>query len=179
MPSTASCPSSPTSRRIPASADPRGPPEHGEDELLAEGLDEAKVDGGGLKIISTIDFDAQQGAIEAAEASAKSAAAERGKDWKQLHPAIASVDTSNGAILALYGGCDYVEDTRTGRRPPRDRLDVQTWALVAALRDGSGSTPANGNELDDGAGKINNAGGGTTDRSPDQGHHELDQLGVR
>ena len=82
------------------------------DELLAEGLDEAKVDGGGLKIISTIDFDAQQGAIEAAESSAKSAAAERGKDWKQLHPAIASVDTSNGAILALYAGRDYVEDSR-------------------------------------------------------------------
>ncbi len=132
------------------------------DELLAQGFEEAQVDGGGFEIISTIEYEAQKGAVAAAEESAKAAAAERGKDWKQLHPAIVSVDTATGGILALYGGRDYVDNNRNWAKTPRETGSTfKPWALVAAIRAGFGLNAVfNGDQFDDGAGKINNAGGG-------------------
>lgn len=132
------------------------------DEMLAQGFDEAQVDGGGYKIVSTIEYEAQRGAVAAAQDSAKAAAAERGRDWKELHPAIVSVDTVTGGILALYGGRDYVENNRNWAKTPRETGSTfKPWALVAALRSGFGLNALfNGNQFDDGAGRINNAGGG-------------------
>lgn len=131
------------------------------EELTSKGFEEAQIDGGGFKIISTFEKAAQDGAVQAAQNSAKAAAAERGKDWKQLHPAIASVDTATGGVIALYGGRDFVDDTRNWATTARETGSTfKPWALVAALREGFGlDAQFDGSQFDDGAGRINNAGG--------------------
>ncbi|MFV0405298.1 MAG: transglycosylase domain-containing protein [Propioniciclava sp.] len=109
-----------------------------EKELAAAGLTEAEIRGGGLKIVTTVDADMQASAVESAQEAAYRAANPRGLDPATLHPAIASVDVATGAILAMYGGPDYVADNRNWAETPRPTGSTfKPWALVAGLRDGA------------------------------------------
>ena len=101
------------------------------------------IQGGGLKIVTTVDKTMQDAAVatgqkyrvEAAEA------AKGDQDPSQLHVAISSVDTATGGILAMYGGPDYTSDfTNYAVTPRAAGSTFKPWALVAGLRDGASLT---------------------------------------
>ena len=54
-----------------------------------------------------------------------------------LHAAVASVDVDTGEVLALYGGPDYVKNSRNWATTPRPTASTfKTYALAAGLEDG-------------------------------------------
>ncbi|MDO5535725.1 MAG: transglycosylase domain-containing protein, partial [Propionibacteriaceae bacterium] len=113
-------------------------------ELLAAGMEEARIDGGGLKIILTVDAHLQATAIETMQnmrdriASGLRSRENPDRDPMFYHPAMASMDTSTGAILAMYSGADAIEDARPWAELPRPTGSTfKPWALVAGLRDGA------------------------------------------
>lgn len=107
------------------------------DELSAAGLTDAQINGGGLKIVTTFDAKDQAAAVKAAQDHTNSAAKEAGKPAKGLHAAIASVDTATGGVLALYGGPDYVNNSRNWARTDRPTASTfKAFAVLAALRNG-------------------------------------------
>ena len=63
-----------------------------ERELSAAGFDESQISGGGLKITTTFDKQAQNAAVEAAQDYTKQAADAVDRKARNLHAAIASVD---------------------------------------------------------------------------------------
>ena len=106
-------------------------------ELAAAGFDESQVNGGGLKITTTFDKTAQNAAVEAAQSYTKQAADARGKKPSTLHAAIASVEVGSGDVLALYGGPDYVKNSRNWATTARPTASTfKTYALAAGLKDG-------------------------------------------
>ena len=112
-----------------------------EKELEEKGFSEAEIQGGGLQIITTLDKSMQAAAAETAEKFPQQAAdaAAGDPDPADLHVAIASVDTASGGILAMYGGPDYVENSRNWATTPRAAASTfKAFATVAGLRDGFG-----------------------------------------
>lgn len=101
-------------------------------ELLDRGeLSQDMIDGGGLDIITTIDPTLQDLMVETAQSLPDDAP-------ENLKVAMVSMDPRTGAIVALYGGPDFVEE-------PRNRVtqDVaqggstfKPFTLIAALEDG-------------------------------------------
>ncbi|WP_446914625.1 hypothetical protein, partial [Klebsiella pneumoniae] len=78
-----------------------------------------QIKGGGLRVTTTLDRKDQQAAVAAGQKYKKVAGRNAGPEGaKNLHPALASVDVSSGGVLALYGGDDYISNTRD-------------WALTA------------------------------------------------
>lgn len=135
------------------------------DELKGAGFTDAQIEGGGLRIITTIDKRLQDAAITAsanmAERIAK--ASRTNKDPLWYHPALASIDTETGAILAMYNGPDAVTDAIPWAERPRPTGSTfKPWALVAGLRDGATlNTRFNGaNKLKVNGKEVSNAGGG-------------------
>jgi membrane peptidoglycan carboxypeptidase len=118
-----------------------------ERELSAAGFDESQIQGGGLKITTTFDKQAQKAAAEAAEKHTKQAADAVDRKARNLHAAIASVDVNTGEVLALYGGPDYVENSRNWATTPRPAASTfKAYALAAGLEDGfSLNSTFNGN----------------------------------
>lgn len=108
------------------------------DELKKDGFDEATINGGGLRVVTTFDKAKQDAAVAVAQAKTKEAAAENGKDAAQLHASIVSIDNATGGVLAMYGGNpDYVASSRNWATTARATGSTfKTWALVAALRQG-------------------------------------------
>ncbi len=111
-----------------------------EDELAEQGFEQAEIQGGGLRIITTVDARLQEAAVEAAQNYTEEAAAnspDGALDPSELHVAISSVDTSTGAILAHYGGPDYVASQRNWATTPRPAASTfKAYAAVAGLRNG-------------------------------------------
>lgn len=110
-----------------------------ESELDALGFSEEQVQGGGLHVTSTINEAMQNSAVETAQKYTEQAAADAStpQDPAQLHIGIASVDTGTGGVLALYGGPDYVENSRNWATTPRPAASTfKTFAAVAGLRNG-------------------------------------------
>jgi membrane peptidoglycan carboxypeptidase len=118
-----------------------------ERELGAAGFDSSQISGGGLKISTTFDKDAQQAAIEAAQKFTKQSARAAGRKASKLHAALASVDVNSGEVIALYGGPDFVKNSRNWATTPRPTASTfKTYALAAGLKDGySLSSRFNGN----------------------------------
>ncbi|MCT1458009.1 transglycosylase domain-containing protein [Aestuariimicrobium sp. p3-SID1156] len=109
------------------------------EELLNQGFTDAQINGGGLRVTTTFDAMLQQHAISTAQSMTRKVAssAEPQQDAANLHVAISSVDATNGEVLALYGGPDYLKNSRnwsTTARPSASTFKV--WAAVAALRNG-------------------------------------------
>lgn len=109
-----------------------------EDELASEGFDPGQIAGGGLKITTTLDKNMQASAQTiAAKYTAEAAEnASEPQNPADLHAAISSVDTTTGGILALYGGPDYVENSRnwsTTKRPAASTF--KAFAAVAGMRE--------------------------------------------
>lgn len=112
-----------------------------EDELAAQGIDQATLYGGGLTVTTTIDPTAQDAAVATAEKYdaqvAKNARNADLRDPNLLHPAIASVDNETGELIAMYGGPDYITDSRNWATTPRMSASAyKAFALAAGLRDG-------------------------------------------
>ncbi|WP_432559445.1 transglycosylase domain-containing protein [Granulicoccus sp. GXG6511] len=110
-----------------------------ENELAARGFSETQISGGGLRIVTTFDPVAQQGAVDTAQKYTLLAAnnAPRSQDPNKLHVAISSIDNATGEVIALYGGPDYVANNRNWATTPRQSASAfKTFALAAGLRDG-------------------------------------------
>ncbi|MDR1212995.1 MAG: penicillin-binding protein [Propionibacteriaceae bacterium] len=122
-----------------------------EAELADAGLDSSLVSGGGLRIVTTFDAQAQAAAVTAAQTwSNKSATEARTpQDPSQLHAALASVEVGTGDVLALYGGPDYLESSwNYATRPRMAASTFKTYALAAGLRNGfTLSSRLNGNSF--------------------------------
>lgn len=97
-------------------------------------LSPAEISGGGFQVTTTFDQDMQKAAVSAAKSNTKTAASAVGKKSKNLHAAIASVDVGSGEVLALYGGPDYIENSRnwaTTARPTGSTF--KAFAVAAGL----------------------------------------------
>ncbi len=107
------------------------------DELLHEmnGLfpDDKAIETGGLRIVTTIDKRAEDAAVAAMDP----ATGPFPKDGraKQVHAGLASIDVKTGAVVAMYGGPDYLErainDATTPRQPGST---FKAFTLTAALQ---------------------------------------------
>jgi membrane peptidoglycan carboxypeptidase len=102
-----------------------------ESELRKDGFSDEEIYGGGLKVITTFDWEAQNATRKAVQAEQPTIAA------KGVHIAIASVEPGTGALRAMYGGPDYVKDQRnwalTGRQPGSS---FKPFALAAGIEGG-------------------------------------------
>ena len=108
-----------------------------ERELGAAGFDSSMISGGGLKIITTFDKDAQQAAVESSQKITKQSARAAGQKASKLHAALASVDVNSGEVIALYGGPDFVKNSRNWATTARPTASTfKTYALAAGLKDG-------------------------------------------
>ena len=108
-----------------------------ERELEAAGFDSSQISGGGLKITTTFDEDAQQAAVESSQKFTKQSARAAGRKASKLHAALASVDVNSGEVIALYGGPDFVKNSRNWATTPRPTASTfKTYALAAGLEDG-------------------------------------------
>jgi len=75
-----------------------------ERELGAAGFDSSQISGGGLKITTTFDEDAQQAAVKSAQKFTKQSARAAGRKASKLHAALASVDVNSGVQGLRRGG---------------------------------------------------------------------------
>jgi membrane peptidoglycan carboxypeptidase len=118
-----------------------------ERELGKAGFDSSQVSGGGLKVITTFDRDAQNAAVKAAQKHTREAADAVDRKASKLHAAVASVDVGSGEVLALYGGPDYVENSRNWATTARPTASTfKTYALAAGLKAGNSlNSTFNGN----------------------------------
>ncbi len=79
-------------------------------EYLSEKYDEQTVDQGGLKIITTLDWDKQQAAEEAVQEYV-----EKNLKSDATNAALLALDPKNGQILAMVGSRDYFNDDIDGQ----------------------------------------------------------------
>lgn len=79
-------------------------------EYLTEKYDERTVDEGGLKVITTLDWDKQQ----AAEKAVKEIA-EKNLKWDATNAALLALDPKTGQILAMVGSKDYFNEEIDGQ----------------------------------------------------------------
>ena len=97
-------------------------------ELIEAGFSEHEIDGGGLQITTTIDERLQEAAVEAAQNLPDDAP-------DGLRVGLSSVDNETGAILALYGGADYLEVQRNAatQDTAQGGSTFKVFTLLAAL----------------------------------------------
>ncbi len=108
-----------------------------ERELATANIDASKVRGGGLKIVTTFDKNAQDAAVDAAQRYTKQAADASGHKSSKLHAAIASVDVGSGEVIAVYGGPDFVKNSRNWATTARPTASTfKTYAVAAGIKDG-------------------------------------------
>ena len=100
-------------------------------ELTARGFSEADIDAGGLAVTTTYDANAQAAAVAAVESQAPT------RDAEGLRVGISAVTPGTGAVLASYGGPDYLADqfdnATQGRAQPGSTF--KPFALAAALEE--------------------------------------------
>ena len=108
------------------------------DELIARGFSDQQIKGGGLKVMTTLDHNDHKAAVAAGQKYKRIAGRNAGsKGAENLHPALASVDVKTGGVLAIYGGDDYISNTRNWARTPRPSASTfKTYAAVAGMRHG-------------------------------------------
>lgn len=107
-------------------------------ELVDDGFTDSQINGGGLTVTTTLDVQDQAAAVRVGQKYKKLAGANAGSSKSsQLHPAIASVQVGTGAILALYGGDDYVTNSRNWATTARPAASTfKTYAVIAGMRNG-------------------------------------------
>ena len=97
------------------------------EEYLEQKYGVDAVQNGGLKVITTLDYDLQQ----YAEGVASSTSAERLADFNDSNTAIVAIDPKTGQILAMVGSEDYFNDA----------IDGQVNDAVALRQPGSSFKP--------------------------------------
>jgi len=100
----------------------------------------SQVEGGGLRIVTTFNYNDQKDAVEAIKANRPAGAPE-------LHPALASVQPGTGAVRAMYGGPDFLKsELNWATQGTQPGSTFKVFAVIAALEDGySLTTKLNGN----------------------------------
>jgi membrane peptidoglycan carboxypeptidase len=108
-----------------------------EQELSTAGFSSSEIQGGGLRVTTTFHEDDQKAAIKAAQDTTEQAAKASGEKESGLHAAVASVDVSSGDVLALYGGPDFVENSRNWATTARPTASTfKAYTLAAGLENG-------------------------------------------
>ena len=94
-------------------------------------IPQADLDRGGYRIVSTVDRAKQADMVEAVKK-------ERPEDTPSVHVGMASIQPGNGAIVALYGGEDYMK--RQQNAATQDKMQAgstfKIFTLIAALQSG-------------------------------------------
>jgi membrane peptidoglycan carboxypeptidase len=101
-------------------------------ELLHRGFTDADLSGRGLRVVSSFDKARQAAAVAAV-------AAQRPKTNAQgVRVGLVSVDPSNGAIVAMYGGADYQKQqfNDATQAQPQAGSTFKPFTLSAALENG-------------------------------------------
>lgn len=99
-------------------------------ELLRLGFDEDQISGGGLKVTTTFNYTQQKNMIKAAQS-------ELPEKRDNLHVGMATVQPGTGALLAMYGGPDFLKSQLNwATSPARPGSGFKPFALAAALKDG-------------------------------------------
>lgn len=103
-------------------------------ELETLGYEEAQIDGGGLRVITTIDEQGQRAAVATVERNGPKSGTEG------LRIGIASIDPATGGIIAMYGGTDYVTNQLNNATQARGQggSTFKPYALAAAFERGIG-----------------------------------------
>ena len=104
-------------------------------ELIARGVSKEEIETGGLKIVSTLDRQAQKSAVEAVEKEFPKTAN------KGLRVGLAAVQPKTGNILAMYGGKDFLgkdkyAQVNTATVPIQPGSTMKVFAVAAALKEG-------------------------------------------
>src|SRR5699024_8676919 len=123
-------------------------------QLHDQGFTDAKINGGGLKVVTTFSHKKQKDAVKAVKE-------QKPEGLKGLHVALSSVDNNTGAVRAVYAGKDYVKSQfnwALGGSQPGSAF--KPFALAAALNNGfSLKTSLDGNSpLWLGDGSVQNQG---------------------
>src|SRR5690606_36952057 len=96
-------------------------------EMLNLEFTESQIDGQGLRIVTTFDYDKQADAVKAVKDV-------RPGGLKELNTALVSVQPGTGAVRALYGGPDYLKSqlnwATLGTQPGST---FKIFAVIAAL----------------------------------------------
>ena len=107
------------------------------DELAEEGITEEMIATKGYKIVTTIRKPLQDAAVASANSLFDGTLAGEAPN-ERTKAGIVSIDTSDGAIVALYGGGDFLVDQRN--RVTWDKIQAgstfKPFTLVAALEQG-------------------------------------------
>ncbi|WP_229052802.1 transglycosylase domain-containing protein [Aeromicrobium sp. Leaf350] len=125
-----------------------------ENDMAKRDFSDAQVQGGGLRIVTTIDPRLQQAAVDAVNEVSP-------EGLEGLHTGLASVEPGTGAVKALYGGPDFLaSQINWATAPTQPGSTFKVFAVVAALEDGfSLKTQLNGNTpYRIGGGSVKNAG---------------------
>lgn len=102
------------------------------DELRALGFSDEEIDGGGLRVTTTLDKDV----MEATEESVLEVRPEGFSD-KQLHVGVASVEVGTGALRGFYGGQDFLQSQiNWAVAGGMAGSTMKAVTLAAALQDG-------------------------------------------
>jgi membrane peptidoglycan carboxypeptidase len=100
------------------------------DQLKGLEFTDEQIDGGGLRVVTTFNYQAQKDAVEAVKDN-------RPPDAPELHPALVSIQPGTGAVRAMYGGPDYLKSEQNwamlGTQPGST---FKVFAVVAALENG-------------------------------------------
>ena len=109
------------------------------DELAEEGITEEMIATKGYKIVTTIQEPLQQAAVDSANGLFDGTLAGEAPN-ERTKAGIVSIDPTDGAIVALFGGGDFLVDQRN--RVTWDKIQAgstfKPFTLVAALEQGIG-----------------------------------------
>ncbi|MBI4653191.1 PBP1A family penicillin-binding protein [Candidatus Kuenenbacteria bacterium] len=105
-------------------------------ELLTQRYGEKVVEQGGLKVITTLDFEKQKIAEEKIKQGV-----EKNKKWKATNAALVAIDPKTGGILAMVGSKDYfnLEDdgnVNVALRPRQPGSSFKPIVYAAAFKKG-------------------------------------------
>jgi len=101
-------------------------------ELGRQGLDDDEIEAGGLRVHTTFDRKAQAAAVKAVATQFPK------KNAARVQVGLASVRPGDGAVVALYGGKDFLADQISAASEDRILLGstVKPFTLAAGLREG-------------------------------------------
>ena len=98
-------------------------------ELVAAGIEPAEIETGGLRVVTTFDAKAQAAAITAVTEEAPT------ENVENLHIGLAAVVPGDGAVVAMYGGADAVNQSFNDAidATPQAGSTVKPFTLTAAF----------------------------------------------